>query len=99
MNIHIDNAPRIVNATISVLQQYAKFIFIILMLGLYGYLVLHVSSLIQADISQTDVLEQMESTNRAQVDERAVERILTLQDQNVQVESIFEEARDNPFSE
>lgn len=99
MNADIKKIPTTLLALLSKLSRYIVIIFILSVLALYGYLILHVSSLTQAEIDQTEVLERLQATRRTQVDQRAVDRIVLLQDQNVQIESIFEEARENPFSE
>lgn len=81
------------------LKRYLPFLFILILLGLYAYLILQVNELTQAEADETEVLEQLHSTSRPQIDQQAIDRILELQDQNVQVEALFQEARDNPFSE
>lgn len=99
MNTDLKNIPAALFTLLSKLSRYVAILFTLLVLALYGYLILHVSSLTQAEIDQTEVLERLQATRRTEVDQRAVDRILLLQDQNVQIESIFEEARENPFSE
>lgn len=99
MNADLKNISKILVPAITRVGNYLSVIFIVLVLGLYGYLILHVSSLTQIEVDQTQVLERLQATKRSQVDQRAVDRILLLQDQNVQIDSIFEEARQNPFSE
>lgn len=100
MNTDVKDISRITMNIIQKLNKYTPVIFTVFVLSLYSFLILHVSSLTQVEVDQTKVLEQLQTTTRGnQVDQRAVDRILLLQDQNVQVESLFEEARDNPFSE
>lgn len=99
MKTDVKNLPRTILTFLHTVSKYAPVMFTVIVLGMYSYLILHVSSLTQVEVDQTKVLEQLETAKRSQLDQRAVDRILLLQDQNVQVESLFEEARDNPFSE
>jgi hypothetical protein len=44
-------------------------------------------------------LNDLNTVQRPQIDERTVDRIQQLEDRNVEIRSLFEQARDNPFSE
>lgn len=82
---------------LSKLRKYSAFIFIIGVLLIYGFLVLRVSSLSGAEPDEEAVAEQMKTVKRLKIDQNAVEKLEELEDQNVRVQALFEEARDNPF--
>lgn len=100
MSIEVKDIPnKVLLPYLYKLKRSLPFLFIIILLGLYAYLVLQVNELTQTEADETEVLERLQSTSRPQIDQQAVDKILELQDQNVQVEVLFQEARDNPFSE
>lgn len=74
-------------------------IFILVFAGIYGFLVLRVQALTQAEPTPDMLAEQLQTIQRPKIDEDAVEKIKQLEDQNIQVQSLFDEARNNPFSE
>lgn len=79
--------------------RFAPILFIVIVLSIYGFLILYVNNLTAVSVDDDEVIEMLEVTTRPQIDQQAVEAIEELQDQNIQIESLFEEARDNPFSE
>lgn len=82
----------------SFVSRYAGFCFIILITLLYCFFVIRINSLAKAEPSDQDV-QQTSSTKRLKIDQDAVDKIQQLEDQNVRVQSLFEEARDNPFQD
>jgi hypothetical protein len=81
------------------IKRYLPIIFISSLLFLYAFLILRVSSYINMQPSEDSVNEKLQTTKRPQIDKQALEKILELQDQNIEVQSLFEEARQNPFEE
>lgn len=99
MNLDIKDITNKLQGFIAKLKRYAPLTFILCVLFLYGYLVLHINELTQVEADELTVLEELQSTTRPEIDQAAVDKILELQDQNVQIETLFQEARDNPFAE
>jgi hypothetical protein len=81
------------------LQRYAAFIFIIALLGIYGFLVFRINTLNSREPSDDAVTEKLQTVKRPKIDQSAVDKIQQLQDQHVEVKSLFDQARNNPFSE
>ncbi len=79
--------------------KYAAFIFILVLLGMYSFLVLRINSLTSGEPSDEAVSEKLQTVSRPKIDKAAVEKIQQLQDNSVQVQSLFQAARDNPFHE
>ncbi len=99
MNLEVKDIPAKIVPLLVKTKHYVPLLFILLILGLYGYLILHVNELTQAEADEIEVLEMLQTTPRPQIDQQAVNAIIEMQDENVQVEALFQEARDNPFSE
>ena len=80
-------------------QKYAGFLFTLVLLGVYLYLVQHIGPLIQSEPSQSAVDSKLKPINKLVVDQDSIQKITDLESQNVDVKSLFEQARENPFTE
>ncbi len=72
-------------------------LFLVLVLGLYGFLVFRTYSLM--DIAPDSTVESTAKTSRAHIDEDVAKKIQELQDNSVNVQKVFNDARNNPFQE
>lgn len=81
------------------LKRYVALIFILAFLGIYGFLVVQINVLSQAEPDEDAVTERLSRVHQPKIDENVIEKIKQLQGQNVEVESLFKQARDNPFTE
>lgn len=81
------------------LKKYLVFIFIITVLGLYGYLVFSINTLAQKEPDESAIIERLKTVQRPKIDQDALDKIQQLQAQNIQVQTLFNQARDNPFNE
>lgn len=70
----------------------------ILIFGLYGFLILNVSSASQNEPSE-EINTQISAIKRLKIDQQSIDKIENLEDQNVVVQSLFESARKDPFKE
>lgn len=80
-------------------RGYASFIFFVGILLVYTFLVYRISQLTLSEPSEAEVTQQVQSTGRIRIDQQSIDKIQQLQDQNIQVQSLFESARDNPFKD
>ena len=81
------------------LKVYASFLAVIAILLIYSFLVFRVSTLSQAEPDEAAVAEKSNTIKRLRIDQNSVDKLDDLEDQNVGVQSLFEEARDNPFQD
>ncbi len=82
------------------LQKYAKhYVFgaVIVVLLVYILLVFKISSLAKAEPEQGQAGKNVTLIPR--VDQKAINKIQSLEDNNAQIHSLFEQARNNPFNE
>ncbi len=99
MNLELKNLSEKLLLALKKIGRFLPFIFALLVLGLYGFLVLHINQIMQSDIEEAEIEEIIRTGPGLEIDRQAVDAIERLQDQNVEVEAIFQEARDNPFAE
>lgn len=80
-------------------KQYTAIIYILLFFTLYSFLVLRIGALTAREPTDAEVSEQLKTVRRPKIDEEAAEKIQQLEEQNIDIKSLFNEARRNPFSE
>lgn len=88
-----------ISPLVSFLKRYTVLIFILGFLGVYAYLVVRVNTLVQTEPTAAQLTDKLKDIKRTKIDQSVIKSIEQLQDQNIEVKSLFEHARDNPFSE
>lgn len=81
------------------LGHYKVIIFIVLVVGVYGFVLLRISELRNAQPTQDMISAQSSPVNGAHIDKNVVHQLQQLQDNSVSVQSLFNDARSNPFQE
>lgn len=81
------------------LKRYMVILFFIVFIGIYGFLVYRINALSSASPSEDTVTEKLKTIQHPKVDQSSLDKIQQLQDQHIEVKSLFENARNNPFSE
>lgn len=99
MKLKAENLIHKLHALATELQRHATFICIVIFAVLYGYILFTVSSLSQKAPGETAVNEQLKTVSRPKINKDAARAMERLEDRNVKVQAIFEQARDNPFTE
>ena len=82
---------------LSILRQYSFVIFIVFVVGLYSFLIIRVNSLSNAQPRPEDVTSQINTAAIPHIDQSVVKQLQSLQDNSVSVQSLFDQARSNPF--
>lgn len=81
------------------LSRYAGILFFVLVAGVYGFVVLRINSLSSVQPSQDQVSTQAKATAIPKIDEKVVQQLESLKDNSENVQTLFDQARDNPFQE
>lgn len=97
MNLDIKSIQLLANRALKKVRKYFVFIFIIAILGIYGFLVFQIGELSRAEPDEDKITEQLKTAVRPKIDEESIKKIRQLEDQNISVKSLFEQARENPF--
>ncbi|MEK9196493.1 MAG: hypothetical protein AAB914_03945 [Patescibacteria group bacterium] len=79
--------------------RYYKMIFIVFIILLYATLIFRINQLSSTSPSDEQVSQKLSETKRPQIDQDSLEKIQKLQDESVSVQSLFKEARNNPFAD
>lgn len=81
------------------IKKYEKFLFGLLVLLALIFLVFRINQLSTAEPSNSAIDEKLQGVTRPKIDQAVLDRIQQLQDQNVEVKALFDQARSNPFNE
>lgn len=99
MNADLKSITAKIIPAISFLKRYVLIIFFVVLCGIYGFLTYRINSLTQADPDPEAVSEQLKMVPRPRVDQAAIDKMKQLEEENVEVQALFQDARNNPFSE
>lgn len=101
LHLNLDKASLLtkLRKTGTTLERYSTIIFIVIVVSLYGYLIIQINNSVTREPTESEVSGELSTVKRLKIDQDAIEKIKSLEDQNIEVQSLFQEARDNPFSE
>lgn len=99
MNINIKTTQATLLKFILRVRRYAVFIFIVVLLLLYSWLVFRINTLNNTGPSDDAVTQKLQTVRRPKIDQTDIDKLQQLQDNSVQVKTLFQQARDNPFHE
>lgn len=83
----------------SLVKRFRFLAAFVIFTSLYGFIIVKVNDITERTPSAAHISEKATSAPKARVDEKLVDEISALEEQNVTVKTIFSEARKNPFSE
>ncbi len=99
MKLDTNNLQKIALRCILLFKKYAVFIFVLVGLGIFGFLVFRIRTLSNREPSETAITEKTDQDRPINIDQSAVEKVQELQSTNIEVKTLFEQSRDNPFQE
>ncbi len=98
-NIDMKQLATYARLALDKLRRYSTFIFIITILLIYAFLIVRINILTQAEPDDSTITEQSNTVKRLKIDQNSIDKIEELEDQSIEVKSLFKDARDNPFKE
>jgi len=81
------------------LLHYLPLVFALVFLIFYSFLVFRINDLSSTEPTDEQVTEKLQSSGRPKIDQSAINQIQQLQDNSVEVKTLFQDARNNPFHE
>lgn len=99
MNLSLKDIPKKLTPLFQASMRYLTLIVIVFFVAIYSFLVIRINNLAQSEPSDDAVAEKLQTVQRPRLDQSAVNKIEQLEDQNIEVQTLFKEARQNPFSE
>lgn len=84
---------------VAYVKKYAVLLFALFFLGMYGFLVYRIDTLVNSEPDPAAIDESLNTVKRLRVDQGSIDKMLQLEEENVEVKSLFQQARENPFKE
>lgn len=97
LNIDLKNLGPAIGKFVKRLGAYSAIIFFLFVATLYGYIVWRIDVYGNAPASQSEVNAKV--ATQPHIDPQVVQKIQDLQNNSVNVQSLFNQARENPFQE
>lgn len=80
-------------------NRFAGICFFILVAGVYGFVVLRINTLANLEPTDSDISSQSIKATIPKIDPRVAKQLESMKDNSANVQTLFEEARKNPFQE
>jgi len=96
-DLNLNDLPAQFNKVLQKANAYKVFAFFLVVAALYGYILWRINVYSNAPASESEKTAQ--TTPQPHIDPDTVQKIQNLQDNSVNVQSLFDSARDNPFQE
>jgi len=87
-----------VSQALKKVKPYSLLIFLVFVVALYGIVFLKINQLTNAQPSSDAVSSQVKAAKLTRIDPAVLDKLQSLQDNSVSVQSLFEQARNNPFN-
>jgi hypothetical protein len=84
-------------AKLDFVKRYSVVIFVVFVAALYGFVMFQIASLNSQQPSQDAITAQVNAAQVPRIDQKLVDQLQSLQDNSVSVQTLFNEARSNPF--
>lgn len=99
INLEIKNLTTLIQPALNRLTHYSGVLFIIGFLSVYAFLVMQVNVLVNSEPSTAEITQQTAGIKKLKIDQDALDKMLKLEAENIDVGALFNELRNNPFSE
>jgi len=99
MNIDIATIKTKIIPILAWLKRHRTLLGILAVLLIYGWLVFKIKTMTSREPTQGAIDEKLRTIKRPRIDQKTIDKIENLQDTNVDVQTLFKSARDNPFQE
>lgn len=81
------------------LQRYAGVLFFLLFALVYGFIIMRINLLSNVQVNDVDVAKQVNAAPVPRIDPYAITQLESLKDNSVNVQTLFQQGRTNPFRE
>lgn len=85
------------NSVKDFITRYAVLLFVFSVVGIFAFMTLNIAKYANLEPTSSQEDERLSTLKTVRLDEKSIEKIQSLQDQNINIESLFDNGRDNPF--
>ncbi len=94
---HIQELVTKLTSNTQKLRRYSLIGFIVLVISIYGFLFLRITSLSGQEPTEAEISSQINASQVPHIDKSVVQQLQSLEDNSVSVQTLFNQARSNPF--
>lgn len=99
MNPNIKKVLKLVEPVKKLAVRYKFWLIFIITIGLIGFVFYRINYFNSIIPSEEAVTEKIKTLQRPRIDKTIIEKLENLEHDNIQVQSLFNQARENPFAE
>ena len=99
MNIDVTKILEQLTKYANMFRRYMAISFFVFLAMVYGFLVFRINSLSSQTPNDSAISAQLKASSSPHIDQSVIDKIQQLQDNSVQVKTLFNNVRKNPFSE
>lgn len=99
MNIDSKKIIAKIQSYLSFLKRYVVFIYVVAVLFMFSFFVFRINQISRLEPTDQDVEAKLQNVQRPKIDQTVIDKIEQLKSQNIEVQSLFDQARNNPFNE
>ena len=96
-SLDLNDLPALLGSWLRRFSTYKGFAFFLLVAVFYGFILWRINTYSNTPASQNE--EAAQTATQPHIDPSVVEKMQSLQDNSVSIQSLFDQARQNPFHE
>ncbi|MFZ1483780.1 MAG: hypothetical protein WAS36_02110 [Candidatus Saccharimonadales bacterium] len=98
-SINLESVKMQLNSLAQFVNRYKAIAFFLVITTLYGFIIWRINVLSTAPASQEAIAEVEKAATQPRINEATIKKMESLQDNSVRVQTLFNDARNNPFEE
>lgn len=95
----IANITAIFTTITKFFNRYTLLMLFLVLSTMYGFLAYRINVLTQAEPTDEVVAQKLNTVPRSKIDQTAIDKMRQLENENIEIKTLFEAARNNPFNE
>lgn len=99
MSTDIKDISSKLKPTIEWLKKHHTVVGIVIVLVLYGWIIFQINTLNRREPTENEVDAKSQTIKRPRISQETINKIEQLQDNNIDIQTLFKSARENPFQE
>lgn len=99
MKLSLKDLPAALSETLQRVKRYAVPVFLLIVVAVYGFLVFRINGMQNAQPGSVSSGQKVTPVATPRIDPKLVKQLQQLQDNSVNVKTLFDQARSNPFQD
>jgi hypothetical protein len=98
-DISLKQLTAVFGATSKKLQQFVGFFIFLILAALYAFVIVRISQYSNPVVTDNEVTSKVAASPTPKIDQDAANKLKSLEDNSVNVQTLFDQGRINPFGE